>query len=75
MKVSLISKIIGSKDVVKSLRAPAEERRRQREGGRERKGEGLINVLAVINGLSVAITNCGCVFNNWPVTLALYSSG
>lgn len=36
------------------------ERETETEKGRERKGEGLINVLAMINGLSVAITNRLC---------------
>lgn len=34
---------------------PAEEKRR--EEAKKGKGEGLINVLAMINGLAVAITN------------------
>lgn len=34
--------------------------KKDRDRDREREGEGLINVLAMINGLSVAITNWLC---------------
>lgn len=38
----------------------AKERSRRRKIGGERRGEGLINVLAMINGLGAAITNWLC---------------
>lgn len=36
------------------------KRSRRRKTGGERRGEGLINVLAMINGLGAAITNWLC---------------
>lgn len=48
-------KKINKKNAVKMMCTPAERRYRLREGAE--KEEGLINVLAMINGLRVAITN------------------